>query len=133
MRVDERRNPLARTSPTQKGHLMDIDTHRFHARSMRKNMTGAERKLWVALRNRGLGGHKFQRQAEIGPYIVGFLCRERAVIIEIDGDTHSSDLEVARDRQRSAFLEANGYAVFRGRKRRAESGISRTNNNHIAR
>jgi very-short-patch-repair endonuclease len=92
---------------------MDIDTHRFHARSMRKNMTGAERKLWVAIRNRALGGHKFQRQAEIGPYIVDFLCRERAIIVEIDGDTPNSDSEIERDRQRSAFLEANGYAMFR--------------------
>jgi very-short-patch-repair endonuclease len=92
---------------------MDIDTQRFHARSMRKNMPGAERKLWVALRNRALGGHKFQRQAEIGPYIVDFLCRERAVIVEIDGDTHSTDSEIAHDRQRSAFLKVNGYAMFR--------------------
>ncbi len=92
---------------------MDIDIQRDRARSLRRNMTSAERKLWVALKKRALGGFRFQRQAEIGPYIADFLCRERSVVVEIDGATHSSESAVAADRCRTAYLEAEGYAVFR--------------------
>ena len=67
---------------------MHIDIQRDHARTMRKNMTGAERKLWTALRGRSLSGFRFNRQVEIGPYIVDFLCREIRIIVEVDGVTH---------------------------------------------
>ena len=37
-------------------------------------MTDVERKLWLAVRDRRLGGFKFRRQVTIGPFIVDFLC-----------------------------------------------------------
>jgi very-short-patch-repair endonuclease len=36
------------------------------ARTLRRNQTEAERKLWRHLRNRGCAGYKFRRQLEIG-------------------------------------------------------------------
>ncbi|HZD90033.1 MAG TPA: DUF559 domain-containing protein, partial [Pseudolabrys sp.] len=42
------------------------------ARHMRREQTDAERKLWLLLRDRRLGGAKFRRQAPIGPYIADF-------------------------------------------------------------
>lgn len=44
------------------------------ARSLRKNMTDAERILWCHLRDRQLAGHKFRRQKPIGPFIADFVC-----------------------------------------------------------
>ncbi len=84
-----------------------------NARNLRKNQTPAEVKLWGALRKRNLGGHKFMRQAQIGNYIVDFLCREKAFVIEVDGATHSSDDEVKYDLKRTEYLETQGYCVHR--------------------
>ena len=92
---------------------MHIDIQRDHARTMRKNMTGAERNLWSALRGRSLGGFRFNRQVEIWPYIADFLCREKAVIVEVDGATHSDARELLHDKRRTEYLETKGFTVFR--------------------
>jgi very-short-patch-repair endonuclease len=84
-----------------------------YARDLRRNQTPAEIKLWGALRKRSLGGHRFVRQVQIGSYIVDFLCREKAFIIEVDGATHSSDEEVAYDGRRTRYLEGLGFKVHR--------------------
>jgi very-short-patch-repair endonuclease len=44
------------------------------ARSMRREPTEAERRMWRVLRGRRLAAFKFRRQEAIGPYIVGFVC-----------------------------------------------------------
>jgi very-short-patch-repair endonuclease len=89
---------------------MHTDIQRDRARALRKNMTGAERKLWTALRGRALAGYRFNRQVEIGPYIVDFLCREKRVIVEVDGVTHG---DVQADDRRTEYLVAKGHVVFR--------------------
>ena len=83
------------------------------ARSLRSKSTAAEDRLWSHLRDRQLGGLKFVRQAPIGPYFVDFLCRKRKIVVEVDGGTHSTAPEVARDAARSSYLEAQGYRIFR--------------------
>ncbi|HKG83809.1 MAG TPA: DUF559 domain-containing protein [Beijerinckiaceae bacterium] len=83
------------------------------ARGLRQSQTPAEARLWSKLRNRGLAGHKFVRQEPIGPYFADFLCRERALIVEVDGATHSTEEELAQDARRSRFLEEKGYTVLR--------------------
>ena len=83
------------------------------ARALRSRQPAAEEKLWGELRNRQLGGCKFVRQAAIGPYFADFLCRERRLIVEVDGATHASDAEVAADAARTAELEHFGYRVCR--------------------
>jgi very-short-patch-repair endonuclease len=55
------------------------------SRRLRRNATIAEQRLWYRLRSRSLYGMKFVRQEPIGPYIVDFVCRERRLIIEVDG------------------------------------------------
>ena len=81
------------------------------ARSLRKNMTDAENRMWYFLRNRRLNGYKFVREFVIGAYIADFVCREKKLIVEIDGGQHMEALEY--DKQRTEFLEKNGYRVFR--------------------
>jgi very-short-patch-repair endonuclease len=46
----------------------------------------------------------------VGPFICDFLCRERYLIVEVDGGQHS---ENARDQVRTAYLESQGYRVIR--------------------
>ena len=79
-------------------------------RSLRRRSTDAEMVLWLALRDRRLSGFKFVRQEAIESFIVDFICRERKLIIEVDGGQHS---ENAKDRARDGILKAAGYRVLR--------------------
>ena len=81
------------------------------ARNLRKNMTDAENCMWYYLRNRRLGGYKFVREQVIGKYIVDFVCREKKLIIEVDGGQHMT--AAAYDQQRTKDLEAIGYQIVR--------------------
>ena len=81
------------------------------ARELRKNLTDAERLLWYHLRNRQLGGHKFRRQHPIGPFFADFACIEKMLVVEIDGGQHA--LEKDKDKQRTAYLESEGFNVLR--------------------
>jgi very-short-patch-repair endonuclease len=83
------------------------------ARVLRSQPISAEMKLWDELRNRRLGGHKFVRQMPIGPYFADFVCRERKVVVEVDGGTHSTEREAARDEARTRHLRQLGYRIFR--------------------
>ena len=80
------------------------------ARSLRRALTPAEFALWTRIRGRQLGGFKFARQEPIDRYFVDFVCRERCLIIELDGGQHS---ERPEDGQRDGELCALGYRVIR--------------------
>ena len=92
-------------------HAQPWKTNR--SRALRSNATSAEDRLWSELRARRLNGLKFVRQYPIGPYFADFVCRELKVILEVHGGTHSTQAEMARDRVRTAFLEAQGFRIFR--------------------
>jgi very-short-patch-repair endonuclease len=80
------------------------------ARRLRVNQTDAETVLWNRIRNRQIDGNKFARQVPIFGYICDFVCRERRLIIEVDGGQHSeSSADVIRDRR----LMDEGYRVLR--------------------
>jgi very-short-patch-repair endonuclease len=73
------------------------------ARRLRANQTDAETVLWNRIRNRQIDGHKFVRQKSIVNYICDFVCREKLVVIEVDGGQHSDSAEDAiRDRRLTA-------------------------------
>jgi very-short-patch-repair endonuclease len=80
------------------------------ARSLRRALTPSELALWTRIRGRRLGGFKFVRREPIDRYCVGFVCRDRRLIIELDGGQHS---ERPEDRQRDSELCALGYRVIR--------------------
>jgi very-short-patch-repair endonuclease len=82
-----------------------------HVRTLRENMTDAEQRMWYYLRNRRLAGYKFVRQHVIGNYIVDFICREKNLIIEIDGGQHMNAERY--DSDRTKYFEKLGYQVFR--------------------
>jgi len=81
------------------------------ARVLRQDMTIAENRMWYFLRNRRLNGYKFVREYVIGNYIADFVCRDKKLIVEIDGGQH---MEAAvYDQRRTRYLTANGYKVVR--------------------
>ncbi|OYU15505.1 MAG: hypothetical protein CFE37_05105 [Alphaproteobacteria bacterium PA4] len=88
-----------------------IDEALQRARELRRLSTDAEKRLWAALRNRRLDGHKFRRQTWIGPYVVDFVCIEAGLVIEADGGQHAD--AVAYDERRSVWLAEEGFRVLR--------------------
>ena len=80
------------------------------ARRLRTDQTDAETVLWNRIRNRQIDGHKFVRQQPIGNYVCDFVCRERLLIIEVDGGQHN---ESAADAIRDRRLNEAGYRVLR--------------------
>ncbi len=89
---------------------MALSNPTARARALRQQHNPAEAALWVVLRNRQLGGHKFVRQYPIGPYIADFACRSARLVVEVDGSQH---VDSAHDRKRDAFMAGLGYAVLR--------------------
>ena len=78
---------------------------------LKKNATNAENRLWYFVRDRRLKGHKFVRQYIIEPYIVDFLCRDKKLIVELDGSHHLDS--ILYDTERTDYLEMKGYRVLR--------------------
>ena len=83
------------------------------ARTLRRNATGAERRLWQGLRRKQVEGFRFRRQVILGGFIADFACFEARVVVEVDGATHSADEEIIRDGARSAALAAEGFDILR--------------------
>jgi very-short-patch-repair endonuclease len=82
-------------------------------RSLRKNQTDAERKLWGALRNRQLMGAKFRRQFPVGAYVLDFYSPEYKLAIEADGGQHYEDEGKQRDEIRRIELSKLGIELLR--------------------
>lgn len=82
------------------------------ARENRKNPTYAENRLWHELLNRGrFRGFKFVRQKPLDEYIVDFYCAKLRLAVEVDGDSHAS--QISYDRRRTENLNALGVEVVR--------------------
>ena len=81
------------------------------AKTLRKNMTPWERKLWYDfLRNYPV---RFQRQKAIGNYIVDFYCAKARLVLELDGSGHYTPEQAGKDEQRTNELKAMNLAVVR--------------------
>jgi very-short-patch-repair endonuclease len=83
------------------------------ARHLRRNRTSAERRLWRELRQLKQIGCKFRQQVPIDHFIVDFACLSQRLIVEVDGGTHSTVEEAARDARRERYLKAQGFRVLR--------------------
>jgi very-short-patch-repair endonuclease len=81
------------------------------ARSLRRDATEAENKLWRVLRNRQVDGVKFRRQVPIDRYFADFCWHDCMLIVELDGSQHAE--QERYDAARTAHLEAKGYRVLR--------------------
>ena len=80
------------------------------ARKLRVNQTDAETVLWNRIRNRQIDGYKSVRQEPISGFVCDFVCREKLLIIEVDGGQHN---ESATDEIRDRRLAEDGYRTLR--------------------
>lgn len=81
------------------------------AKTLRKNMTPWEKKLWYGfLRDYPV---RFQRQKAIGNYIADFYSAKARLVIELDGGKHYSDKQTEADKTRTKELENMNLTVLR--------------------
>lgn len=88
-------------------------TLKTNARSLRKNMTDSELKLWSRIRRRQICGLQFYRQRPIGNYIVDFYCPLAGLVLEVDGCQHMQKNHAVKDKARDSFLKQNGLKILR--------------------
>ena len=82
-----------------------------NAKSLRRNLTDAEQRLWYHLRAHRFMGKKFKRQKPLGRYVVDFVCIEEKLMIELDGGQHTENHQY--DHVRDSWLRNEGYTVLR--------------------
>lgn len=82
------------------------------SRQLRRQMSLPEVLLWQQLRKRP-DELKFRRQFPIRDMTVDFVCLERRLVIEIDGEGHSFGDQPRRDSARDAILKREGFRVIR--------------------
>jgi very-short-patch-repair endonuclease len=83
-----------------------------YSRQLRKNMTDAEKKMWMSIRGKQLKSRQFYRQKIIGDYIVDFYCPKAKLVIELDGGQHYINKGKQRDRERDRYLRGLGLEVL---------------------
>jgi very-short-patch-repair endonuclease len=88
-----------------------VDGLRPRARTLRQNLTEAQRRVWQILRSHQMKGYRFRRQVPIGRYTADFVCHEARLIVEIDGGQH--DRSSPREAERSGFLQNEGCRILR--------------------
>jgi very-short-patch-repair endonuclease len=81
------------------------------AKSLRKNMTPEEKKLWYQFLSKY--SIRFQRQKTIGGFITDFYCHRAKLVIELDGSQHYTDEGLAYDEERTKILSTYGLKVIR--------------------
>jgi very-short-patch-repair endonuclease len=82
------------------------------SKSLRDNLTEAERCLWARIRLKHLS-YVFYRQKPIGEYIVDFYCPKARLVVEVDGGGHFTEDEASNDRVRDEYMRSLGLTVLR--------------------
>jgi very-short-patch-repair endonuclease len=81
------------------------------ARSLRRDSTDAEKRLWGALRDRRLEGIRLRRQAVVDRYIADFCSTNPKLVVELDGVRQEG--QQVYDEAPTRALESQGYSVLR--------------------
>jgi adenine-specific DNA-methyltransferase len=82
-------------------------------KKLRKNSTPQEIIFWSRVRAKRFKGLKFKRQHPIGRYVIDFICLEKKLIIEIDGWQHKEEKQERYDKERTDYLEKQGFRIIR--------------------
>ena len=69
--------------------------------------------MWALLRPFRQNGVHFRRQVQIGAYYADFACHKPQVVIEVDGNTHGTDIARSNDELRDDYFRSRGYRVLR--------------------
>ena len=102
----------AKESKRQNMHYYNSQL-KVNARTLRKNMTDSELKLWSRIRRKQMFGLQFYRQRPIGNYIVDFYCPLAELVLEVDGSGHLNKPEIKKDYYRDSYLKQQGIKVLR--------------------
>lgn len=81
------------------------------AKLLRNRMTPSERILWEKLKGKKMLGLRIRPQHPIEFFIADFYCHAARLIIEIDGEIHSEQIEY--DDGREAEIEKFGIKIIR--------------------
>lgn len=92
------------------------------ARSLRKEMTPWERKLWYDFLRRY--PVRFRKQHILGGFFLDFYCAAAGLVVELDGDQHYESLQKQHDALRTQFLNGKGILVVRYRNRNIDRNFS---------
>jgi very-short-patch-repair endonuclease len=76
---------------------------------LRHELTAPEKRLWRNLSNKQLGGYKFRHQTRLDPFFSDFFCPQKALVVEVDGETHVPEADARRD----ATLAQRGFTTIR--------------------
>jgi len=83
------------------------------SRGLRKNLTDAEKLLWLRVRRKQIKNRQFFRQKPIGEYVVDFYCKDCRLVIEVDGGQHYEDKNIIKDQNREQYLKGLGLKIMR--------------------
>ena len=101
---------------SKRQHLLGARAH-----GMRRALSPAEARLWLALGG-GKLGVAFRRQVVLGQrYIADFLARDAKVIVEVDGAQHADSRSA--DAKRDRYLATLGYRTLRVQARLVHSDL----------
>ena len=81
-----------------------------YSKENRQIATEEEDVMWQAVRNNQLG-FKIRRQHAIGVFIADFVCLDKRLVIEVDGEYHLNNQQY--DQARTEFLKSEGFDVIR--------------------
>jgi very-short-patch-repair endonuclease len=101
---------MTRSSKITSGQKVHPDKLAF-AKQLRREMTPAERRLWMAIRRNALDGFHFRRQQVIEGYIADFYCDAAKLVIELDGGVHQEQWRY--DESRDKAISDLGIRVLR--------------------
>jgi len=83
------------------------------ARIHRKNMTNAEKLLWIRLKNRRDFPDRIRSQHSVFKFILDFYCHQSQLAIEVDGGYHKEKSQILYDEDRTLILSEFGIKVIR--------------------
>jgi len=98
------------------------DKQREFAKKLRREMTHAEKILWVHLRTNKLNGLHFRRQQIVFGYFADFYCHQHALIVELDGGIHETQKEYDAERER--HLKEHGFRILRFKNEEVERDLN---------
>jgi very-short-patch-repair endonuclease len=86
---------------------------RKRAKSLRREMTKAEKVMWSILKDFNAEGASFRRETPIGVFIADFAWLSKRLVIEVDGDSHETVEGKRRDLIKDAFLTERSLILMR--------------------
>lgn len=90
--------------------IINNHLHKEKRKLLRKKETDTEQVIWNIIRNRKLG-YKWKRQVSIGRYVADFYCREKMIVLEVDGMYHENTIDY--DTERTNYFSSLGIATLR--------------------